>query len=786
MFSHCDIFLIFSPMKHEKFYFLQSYCFLFFLLFCFQTTKGQPFWLNEIMTDNASLIQDEDGDFSDWIEIYNDQDVPLELTGWALSDDPNQLDKWRFPSYSVLPGAYILVFASDKDKKSGAFFHTNFKLKSSGETLYVSNPNNELVATIEIPPLGVHSSFGRSPNGEGPFDIFFTSSPWENNNNKILEVKLSCSQISGFYDSYPSIAISGHKQSDELYYTLNGSTPVPGSDYTFLYENAFILPEINTEEHIYTNIPSSPPYESIHPWRSRNLSLPKAIVLRVASFQNGVQNSLVLNRSFFIQTKHDLPIVSLMVDSCDFFNYNKGLYVPGQYLEEDLQKSGNYYQTGKDWERLCSFQYFSKNGKLELEQQAGVRIHGNLSRIFPQKSLRLYARSEYGENVFSYKFFSDREFDQYKRLILRTPQVSQRAAFFKDALVHEWAKNLGLNHMSSQASVVYLNGEFWGIYTIRERLDHFYLEMHYGAQNNEFDYLSGIGDILEGNATDYNKLVQYLRNYDLSEKEHYNWIDSHIDLSNYIDYVILESYISNIDWPGNNLEYWKKSGEKWKWLIIDTDASLGDPYYNMLEHASTTEGMPFENPEWSTLLFRSLLTNESFKERFISRYLQLIEEQFSYDKLAPMIQKYEAIYFPEIKNQTKRWGFPASTDAFNDAITDLHYFLKNRPCIVKNQLESFFETTLDLDICEKEPIVDAGIVPNPHRGEFQIHYFSTTNTLAKIRVHDYSGKLLFEKEIQIVKGFNSYPVDIRNLKAGLYITSIFTDVKLWQKKTIRL
>lgn len=773
-------------MKREKFSFFKRYRLLFFFLFWFQTAFGQAFWINEIMTDNATLIQDDDGDFSDWIEIYNNTDNPLNLSGWSLSDDPDQLNKWQFPSYSVLPGAYILVFASDKNKKEGAFFHTNFKLKASGETLYISNPEGILVESIRIPPLNPNSSYGRSPNGIGDFQAFLTASPWGNNDNEPVAAKLDCSQISGFYNEAPSITISSNGNTDNIYYTLNGAIPVPGSDYSFLYTNTFELPEIDPKKHIYTNIPSTPLYETIHPWRENNKALPKAIVLRAASFKNNVQNSVVLNRSFFIQSTHSLPVVSLMVDSCDLFNHNKGLYVPGIFLDETLQKSGNYFQTGKDWERDCSFQYFSSDGRLEIDQKTGIRIHGNLSRIFPQKSLRLYARSEYGENTFDYQFFSDRSFSKYKRLILRTAQVSQRAAFFKDALIHEWGKSLGLNHMSFQASVVYLNGEFWGIYTIRERLDRFYLAQHFGAEEGSYDYLSGIGDVLEGSAEDYNELIAYIRNHELTNEEAYEWVSSRIDLSNYIDYVIFESYISNIDWPGNNLEYWKKKGGKWKWLLIDTDAALGDPSYNMLEHATTTEGMPFENPEWSTLLLRSLLKNNTFKERFIARYIQLIDEVFDYDKIMPLLQKFERLYYPEINNQIDRWGFPSSMKAFSNSVADLHYFLKNRPCMVKQQLEAFFDTNITLDICEEAPITDGGITPNPNNGVCSVHYYSTKTSLATLKIHNYSGQLLFEKEMQIMEGYNTYPVDISFLNPGLYITSLHTDVKLWQRKTVKL
>lgn len=773
-------------MKREKFSFFYTYRFLFVFLFCFYTAKGQTLWINEIMSDNASLVQDEDGDFSDWIELYNNNSEALDLSGWALSDDPDQLDKWRFPTYSILPGDYILVFASDKNRKSGVFFHTNFKLKSSGETLYISTPEGVLANSIEIPSLNTHSSYGRAPNGEGPFRVYFESSPWASNDSQALEAQIQCSQTSGFYESYPSISLSGNRHTDEIYYSLNGSVPVPGSPYTYLYERAFILPEIDYELHPYSDIPSTPLYEDLHPWEQTEGAQPKAIVLRAASFYNGIQNSPILNRSFFIDTEHDLPVISLMLDSCDLFDFNKGLYVPGQHLDNDLQKSGNYFQTGKDWERFCSFEYFSEDGVLQIHQNAGLRIHGNLSRLFPQKSLRLYARAEYGMSYFQHQFFKDRPFDKYKRLIIRTPQVSQRAAFFKDVVVHQWAKELGLNHMSAQASALYLNGEYWGIYTIRERLDRFYLEQHFGAQKDQFDYLSGIGDILEGDADEYNDLIAYIRTHDLSEEVHYQWLASRIDMANYLDYVIFETYISNIDWPGNNMEYWKKDGEKWKWLLIDTDASLGDPSYNMLEHATTTEGMPFENPEWSTLLLRELLKNESFKERFIARYLQLIEENFNYDKLAPLLQRYEAMYYTEIENQVNRWGFPSSTGEFSSSVRDLHYFLKNRPCMVKNHLEAFFDTELTLDVCEEDPIVDGGITPNPHNGEFSIHYFSKENTTATIRVHDYSGKELFKKVISLKKGYNSYPMDMRFLKPGLYITSLYSNVKLWQKKTIRL
>jgi len=353
-------------------YYLPWLC-LFQFAISITVTYSQELIINEVMSNNKSYLADDLGDFEDWIELYNRSDEDIELDQYYLSDDLDNPFKWRFPDVVIGSDELLIVFASGKDYHNDEAIHTNFRLDSEGESITLSK-GNELVDFINIPALDQNISFGRNPEDSHLWQ--FMNEPTlggQNHNGKYLDISLA----SGFYQESQSLFIYDALD-DQIRYTTDGSMPTA-----------------------------------------------KGHVMRFASFKNDTISSAVMSRSYYITEgdSHDytMPVISLIVDEEEFFGDERGIYVPGdQYDEDNPVWTGNFFESGDAWEREAHMTYFKKNKRLKIDQHVGLRIHGGKSRNAAQKSLRVYARSEYGKSHLEYGFLPNTDNEAYKRIILRS------------------------------------------------------------------------------------------------------------------------------------------------------------------------------------------------------------------------------------------------------------------------------------------------------------------------------------------------------------------------------
>lgn len=374
-------------------------------LFCARQVCGQDIVINELMTDNNTTIQDKDGDYSDWIEFYNRSSHTVSLLNHHLSDDIQEPDKWVFPDISIPPYGYLLVFASGKNRSDPYELHTSFKLSSDGEEVYLSNNAGGEIDHIVFEALAGDEVFERFPDGTDNWVKASTASPEGPNrkNNQLLISTPEAFHASPFFVSIASL------QGDTVYYTLDGSIPRASSN---ILPDSLFLDYNDNRPNYYSDIPATPDQSliSYKAWEAPDVMIDKAHILRYASYRGGSRTSKIYTQTFFIDknsfSKYDLPIISLVSESENFFNFDSGIYVPGaHYNPDDPQWTGNYFQEGTDWERPVHIEYFETDGDPGFSQDAGIRIHGLKTRQAAQKSLRLYARNEYGDKYFNYQPF---------------------------------------------------------------------------------------------------------------------------------------------------------------------------------------------------------------------------------------------------------------------------------------------------------------------------------------------------------------------------------------------
>lgn len=692
-----------------------------------QSANAQQLVINEFMASNSSTHHDEDGDFEDWIEIYNLSDAWVNLSGFGLSDDPDRPFRWIFPGVSVAPGQFLLVWASGKDRRdpSGSL-HTNFSISSEGEELLLTDPEGEPVDRLPATRVPTGISFGRNPDGGGTLVFFREPTPGAANATKGYEGVLDAPAFShqgGFYGKGFELEITSTLPGAVIHYSMDGSRP--GEDSP-LYEGPLQIDsrkgEPNTISMIPTNAHGSPGPPYFEGWQEPEGEVRKASVVRALAKKDDYIESRVVTQTYFVDEPgtnwYSLPVFSLSTDQENFFDPDIGIYVPGNH--------GNFSQRGKEWERPVHLAMFEADGSLAFEGDMGVRTHGGTTRSRPRKSLRIYARGEYGDPWINYQLFPEKEVFQYKRFLLRNSGNDWDQSVFRDGFMQYLARDLNVETQYYRPAILFINGEYWGIHNIRDRYDHHYIYSHFGLEEGE---VTG----LENNAwhdygsyagiAHYNAMYDFIAENNMAHEPHMDHVRTLMDTKSFTDQLVANIFIMNTDWPGNNLVYWRRNIEtydpdapagmdgRWRWKMLDTDfgfllnfhyvVGIGQgAAHNTLAHALDPSGPNWPNPPWSTLLFRRLLTNQGFRTGFINRFADLMNTGFHEERVVAVLDSIEYALQPEMAEHIRRWRRPVSMNEWHDNVQVMREFAMERPAHVRQHILAQFQLSglLELDL----------------------------------------------------------------------------------------
>ena len=745
---------------------------------------GQDVSINEIMSSNQSIIADVDGDFSDWIELYNASDVPLNLFGYTLSDDSTDLKKWSFPYLFVPARSYLLVFASGKDKVQSGQAHTNFKIAQDGEAVYLCRPNGAVVSSLG--PRFVPKDHSLASIRDGSLNRVVSENPSPNSTNN-GSGGVYFSHSSGWYAKGFGLLLETSDSTEQIFYTTDGNHPTINS---LSYSGPIEIKKRAKKEVDISFIPTTPltgPSQlNKYVWKNP-LKVNNCTVLRFASFVDGVRKSPVYTRTFFIDTlqskRYSFPVVSLVADSLSLFDYDTGIYVPGRRFDivgfDNWWAEGNYHIRG-DWsERQVTLSYFDTDGTLAFEVPAGMRMRGYGSAALPQKPFTIYFRSEYGCKNVTYPVFENAWYQKHKRLIFRNGGGDFLYAKCRDLVVHDLIEEMDLEIQDSRPSVVFINGEYWGIHYIREKYDKFYFENKYGIDEDSVTILGLCGGVDVGDNTDYLRLVDFVETHDLSIPHYYKHVSQQIDINNFIDYQIAEIYFANYDWPCNNVKLWKshRPGSKWRYLIYDMDASFhfdeSSAYttYSM-EHATSTENhWPYCS--CSNVIFRGLLENDEFEKQFLDRFSECLSSTFQAERVWRFLDDFEQLVEPEMQEQIDRWGYPPSMGYWKDELQRLRDFAQNRPCFMSEHLIRFFNLkSFAYDCVYGKDELDSGwlLFPNPTDGHFSIYNHSGDRIKnGTILLTNALGQLVFESQQFDIEQQERMGFDFSKFPNGMYV-----------------
>ena len=609
---------------------------------CLANTSG--LYITEVMTGNQSLVGPNVRNPYDYIEIYNMSGQAVNLKGYGLSDNIKKPRKWQFPDVTIENNSYLVIYCdTTQTTKNGVYYFTNYNLAKSGETICLSDPSGKILDKVVVPQLFDNTSYGRTLGQAG---LFYYSAATPGDTNGL--------GFTGYADA-PTINTPGG-----LY-----ERPLEGEN------SVTITTPVNSMVR-YTLDGTDPTDTS--PIYTAPIPIEKNTVVRARAYREGVEPSIVVSQTYLISTYHTMPVICLSTDPDNLWNEETGMFAYGPLVDINEPTPWFEYATyGKKLEYGGWVEYYDESGKQQLSQGMTFRVMGQFSLDMPQKSLYIKADGQYGKSSFDYALFEERDYTSYASFVLRNGGQDGKYTRVLDGMMARIADQSG-STVANQAwkpVIVYINGEYWGHYNMRERAGADMVAQHEGWLNvDDIDVLESDGlssdQVNAGSNDDYEDLYYRVKDADLNENpELLAEVVENFDIENMFDYFIFESFFGNTD-PGNIRFYRNaKSGDgKWRYLMYDLDWALfsstntnrgvetarGGITYFMDESGMGTYNIK------SNLFCRKLLEVPQYRDQFLTRYAELFNSVLTTDYMVNLFLEMIHQIEPEMQMHMERWA----------------------------------------------------------------------------------------------------------------------------------
>ena len=576
------------------------------------------------------------------------------------------------------------------------------------------------------------------------------------------EMRVIFSSPGGFYDE--SFSLSLHCSNPcQIRYTINGETPMAGSA---LYSEPLVMDaSLYSKSDIYTI------QTAIDDLFYAPELVQHCITIRAAAFdETGNRIGPVATQSYFIRAlgcdTHGLPVMALAADSLALFDYDTGILVPGDCFDSsnDLW-TGNHYQSGRDWERLVNVEFYEPYDNSGINQQAGLRTHGGTIRRQAQKGMKIYAREEYGNKRFKHAFFPSIPNDSFKHLVLKPFSYQWYYFGIQDDICNRMAAQLDVESIASRPMVLFINGEYWGLYYLKEKPDAHYLEDHFGYDDTDFNVVDNwYGYHVDGDTTGFVAMMRWVKHCDLTQETDFAQIKEWVDLDSFIDYYCLELFIANHDWPAHNMRCYQLNDGPWRWIFFDGDDALRDLDFDVFDNATSLINLGWPTDSRSTLLFRKLLENEEFSTRFVSRFNELLGTQFRYGITKSYYEDAAALVRAEVPRQCERFGLPHNLEEWENSITTVDRFLCKRVENMSERIDAFF--AVENYNCEISMISF-----EVSTGEARVKIWSDGLAVSRLEVYDLAGRRLMSQRVVLKSGENTVVLPC-HLTSGVYLIKV--------------
>lgn len=582
-------------------------------------------YISEVLSSN-DRYKAPNGKCYDLVEICNGSQTPVDLSAFTLTDKRSEPERYRFPDITLAPGEFFTVYCSD-DAQLGPE-HAPFKISADGETVYLAQ-NGGYVDALTVPgDLNKNESYGRS--GNMPVYLEEATPGSANTQGYPAGVAVPLADIpSGIYEEAVTVTLSGE---GTIYYTTDGSRPT-------------------TRSKVYTE-----------PLQIKGVTTVRTFCV------SGSRSSAVTAYTYAVGAVHDLPVVCVSI--------------PKKYLTGD-QGVLNHIEQDYEHEAVITL---IEDGEEKFSVPFGFRLHGNDSRKGDKQNFQLRFRSEYGAGKLNYPLFPDREITEFNSLLLKGGSEDWFSTVMRDELATGLAN--GTTNLYTQATkpvVLYLGGEYWGVYYLRERFSDDYVASHLNVDPESVDLLySNNGLVQTGSNADYKDLKKYVKDNDMTLQEHYDYLCSQIDVLSLMDWYICRSYMGDKD-MANIRRFRSEEGDgKWRWMFFDLDWSFwhttDKPFSSLIKRSAGDQ-----------TLMLAVLKNPLGRDAFLKRYAYLMETVLNEDYIIESIDTLAGTIASEIPADRARWG--QSVSGWEKAVQKLRDYVAEgkRDQNVLKDLKDYFD-----------------------------------------------------------------------------------------------
>ena len=640
---------------------------LFALFLCTASHMQAQLVINEVCASNYTDFNDNFGQTEDWLEIYNPTGAAIDLNGYYFSDDILDPTKYQVASsVSVPAGGYRVIFASNKNTIVGNNIHTNFKInQTQQEYAVLADPSGAILDAywLDAPTQGNHSR-GRLTDGGTIWGVFNNPSPGATNtggftgyaDRPVFDV------ASGAHPGAINVNISSAQAGVTVRYTSNATEP-----------------------------------NATSPVVAGPIAVPNTVVLHARAYSADplILPSFMETNTYLINENHVLPIISI---------------------------SGPQLQTllgGTQISPEGHIEYFGEDGQLRDEARGDFNEHGNDSWAYQQRGIDYITRDQLGYNdEIHYPIFRTKDRPSYQRLIIKAgandnypfSPPAGGGAHLIDAYVHSLSQlaDLRMDERSHEPCVMYVNGLYWGVYDVREKVDDLdFTDYYYNQGEGNVDFIKTWGgtwnEFDSGTCNEWDPLVTFITTQDMTDPANYTYVKSVYNVGSLIDYFVLNSYVVTTDWLNWNTGWWRGKNlngtkRKWRYILWDNDASFGQ-YINFTGIPDTSPNADPCNPETigdpggqgHVPILNALMNNEEFYNDYVSRFVDLSQTYFSCDFMTHHWDSLAAMIAPEMQGQVDRWG--GTVAGWEANVQSIRDFMEDRCAALNDGMLDCYDVT---------------------------------------------------------------------------------------------
>ena len=610
--------------------------------------------INEVMASNGYY---ENGHAWDWVELYNNGDSTENLSGWGFTDSKKDLYKFTFPNGTKLKaGEYLTIWCTGTENKTpgkGDTFYADFKISSSGETLRLTDEDEDEVQKLKMPEQYGCVSYGL-PSGGGEYGFFEKPTRGKKNESEAYTRRLQEPEIvtaAGFYEGSVTVEVRG-EEGAELHYTTDGETPTKKSK---------VFPK-------------------------EGLTLKKTTPLRVKAFLDNAVSSPVAGATYFIDDAPKTAIVSLISDDQYLFSKKTGILTKG---------TGSIPNYSKGYEYPVHIEYFNKDGKQEISQTGTMTCSGHSARINSQKSIALYARKAWGADQFMFNPFPTRDYVGYKSLLLRAANSDFSATRLRDIVASSLAEGQDILYQDHEVIQVYINGRYWGHYNLREKINKYFVAAYEGVtEETDIDNIdilarTGTDEFLQnGDNKEWLELCDFCKKNDLNKPENLAWLEERLDIDNMFTHAAFEIILGNVDFT--NVRVYRVPGGKWKYLLFDVEACWRNLDPTPIEYYIKPLNAKIQGFRHEPL--NALFKVPEMKARFLQRVSELLSTVFRWDNVEKHFDDVIEVLKPILPRHIERWK-NMKMENWKKNIHATKYYARVRPKKIPEMLKKAMKLT---------------------------------------------------------------------------------------------